>query len=66
MLAYEIFEPSMVSASTKSGDSSCYGGMNSTMEFDSNGYSKGATLSDILESEELKFLNHNDSGSFQV
>ena len=54
-LTYEIFEPSIVSASTKSGDSSCYGGMNSTMDLDSNGYCKGSTLSDILESEELKF-----------
>ena len=55
-----MFDPSIVSASTKSGDSN-YEGINGGMIDleNSMGLFKGTTLSDILESEELKFLNHN-------
>ncbi len=58
-----MFDPSIISASTKSGNS-CYEGINGGMldlENTIMGPVKGTTLSDILESEELKFLTYNGS-----
>lgn len=62
-----MFEPSLVSVSTKSGDSNGYQLFNKVKEGESEqGYeNKVQTLSEILETEELKFLQKPSQENLQ-